>query len=69
MTVIIVDTNVIFNNQLNRLLSQKVRDGVLTVYVPTLVHAERVRQVAHEKGILFSIDFLDKRLLSLDLLC
>ena len=57
MTVIIVDTNVIFNNQLNRLLSQKVRDGVLTVYVPTLVHAERVRQVAHEKGILFSIDF------------
>ncbi len=57
MTAIIVDTNVIFNNQLNLLLSQKVSDGLLTVYVPTLVHAERFRQVAHEKGIIFSIDF------------
>lgn len=57
MTAIIVDTNVIFNNQLNRLLSQKVRDGALTVYVPTLVHAERIRQVADEKGLTFSIDF------------
>ncbi len=57
MTAIIVDTNVIFNNQLNRLLSQKVWDGALTVYVPTLVHAERIRQVADEKGLTFSIDF------------
>lgn len=53
---VILDANVLWKPALRNRLTEKVKLGVLQVYVPTLVHAERIRQIAHEKGEAFAID-------------
>ena len=53
---LILDTNVLWNLDLCHLLTEKIEKGSLRVCIPTLVHAERIRQVADRYGRQFSVD-------------
>ncbi len=57
---IILDANVLWKPSLRNQLTEKVKAGVLQVYVPTLVHAERIRQIADEKGETFAINTIQQ---------
>lgn len=59
-TAILLDTNVLWRPSLRNLLTEKIKAGSLQVYVPTLVHAERLRQIADEKGEDFAIDVIQQ---------
>lgn len=58
MVAILVDTNVLFRHTLRNRLTEKIEAGLLQVYFPTLVHAERIRQLADEKGETFALDLI-----------
>jgi predicted nucleic acid-binding protein len=53
---LLLDTNILWDLQLCRRLTEKIRTGHFIVYIPTLVHAERIRQVANHYGERFSLD-------------
>lgn len=55
-TALILDTNVLWNPDLCRRLSARIAAGDMQVYIPTLVHAERIRQIAEQYGGSFAID-------------
>ena len=55
-TALILDTNVLWNLNLCRRLSASIAAGDMQVYIPTLVHAERIRQIAEQYGGSFAID-------------
>lgn len=55
-TALILDTNVLWNLDLCRRLSARIAAGDLQVYIPMLVHAERIRQIAEQYGSSFAID-------------
>ena len=55
-TALILDTNVLWNRDLCRRLSARIAAGDMQVYIPTLVHAERIRQIAEQYGGSFAID-------------
>jgi predicted nucleic acid-binding protein len=55
-TALILDTNVLWNRTLCRRLSARIAAGDMQVYIPTLVHAERIRQIAEQYGGSFAID-------------
>jgi predicted nucleic acid-binding protein len=55
-TALILDTNVLWNRDLCRRLSARIAAGDMQVYIPTLVHAERIRQIAEQFGSSFAID-------------
>lgn len=55
-TALILDTNVLWNRDLCRRLSARIAAGDVKVYIPTLVHAERIRQIAEHYGGSFAID-------------
>lgn len=57
---ILLDTNVLWKRSLRNRLTEKIESGVLQVYVPTLVHAERIRQIADKKGENFAIDTIQQ---------
>ncbi len=59
-TALLLDTNVLRKRPLRNRLTERIRSGVLQVYVPTLVHAERIRQIADEKGEDFAIDVIQQ---------
>lgn len=59
-TAILLDTNVLWRPSLRNLLTEKIKAGSVQVYVPTLVHAERLRQVAEEKGESFALDVIQQ---------
>jgi predicted nucleic acid-binding protein len=56
IATLLLDTNIIFNEQRCARLTEHVKAGRLRVCVPTLVHAERIRQVADKFGERFAID-------------
>ena len=53
---LLLDTNILWNLRLCQRLTEKVKTGQLLVYIPTLVHAERIRQVADQYGERFALD-------------
>ena len=57
---ILVDTNVLWKPSLRDRLTEKVKTGLLQVYLPTLAHAERIRQIADEKGEDFAIHIIQQ---------
>lgn len=57
-TAILIDTNVLRRPSLRNRLTEIIMSGALQVFVPTLVHAERIRQIADEKGEDFAIDVI-----------
>ncbi len=57
---ILIDTNVLWKPSLRDQLTRKIKQGALQVYVPTLVHAERIRQIADEKGEDFAIHVIQQ---------
>lgn len=57
---VLVDTNLLWKRSLRDQLAQKISQGVLRAYVPTLIHAERIRQIADEKGDDFAIHIIQQ---------
>lgn len=57
-TTLLADTNLLFRRSLRHVLTTGIETGQIEVYIPTLVHAERIRQIAHQKGLDFAIDSL-----------
>jgi len=55
---ILVDTNILWKPHLRNKLTEKIEAGQLQVYVPTLMHTERIRQLAAKKGEDFAIDVI-----------
>lgn len=55
-TALILDTNVLWNRDLCRRLSARIAACDMRVYIPTLIHAERIRQIAEQYGGGFAID-------------
>ncbi len=53
---LLVDTNILWSRSLRNRLTERIRSGHLRVYVPTIIHAERIRQVADKWGETFAID-------------
>lgn len=53
---LLLDTNILWKTRLCERLSEKIRSGHIKIYIPTLVHAERIRQVADQWGYQFSLD-------------
>jgi hypothetical protein len=53
---LLLDTNIVFNERRCEQLTEHVKAGRLRVFIPTLVHAERIRQVADRYGDTFAID-------------
>ena len=53
---LLVDTNILWRRSLRNRLTERVRSGQLRVYVPTIIHAERIRQLADKNGEDFAID-------------
>ena len=53
---LLLDTNILWNLNLCRQLTAKIKSGALRVFIPTLVHAERIRQVADHYGDRFALD-------------
>jgi predicted nucleic acid-binding protein len=57
---ILLDTNTLWKSSLRDRLTEKIKAGTLQVFVPTLVHAERIRQIADAKGEDFAIDVIQQ---------
>lgn len=57
---LLVDTNILWKRGLRQQLTTKIETGKLRVYVPTLIHAERIRQIADIKGERFALDFIQQ---------
>jgi predicted nucleic acid-binding protein len=55
MKPILIDTNLLRRKALCRWLAIKVQANALQVYVPTIIHAERIRQVADLYGENFAL--------------
>lgn len=55
---LLVDTNILWRRSLRNRLTERVRSGRLRVYVPTVIHAERIRQLADKNGEDFAIDII-----------
>lgn len=53
---LILDTNVLWETELCQQLTERITEGKLRVFVPTLIHAERIRQVADQYEERFAID-------------
>lgn len=53
---LLIDTNILRRNSLRNRLTEHIRSGQLRVYVPTIIHAERVRQLADDRGEAFAIE-------------
>ncbi|MFN8486846.1 MAG: hypothetical protein U0350_04585 [Caldilineaceae bacterium] len=53
---LLLDTNILWNLDLCRQLTEKIKSGHLRVCIPTLVHAERIRQIADRYGDRFALD-------------
>jgi len=58
MNELLVDTNILWKHSLRNRLTDQIRSGRLRVYVPTIIHAERVRQLADSKGETFAIEVI-----------
>lgn len=58
MRTLLVDTNVLWDASLRYDLRQRIQVNDWIVYFPTLVHAERIRQLARDKGEQFALDFV-----------
>ena len=58
MNELLVDTNILWQHSLRNRLTDRIRSGQLRVYVPTIIHAERIRQLADSKGETFAIDVI-----------
>jgi len=59
-TAVLLDTNALWKPSLRDRLTEKIKSGALQVYVPTLVHAERIRQIADDKGEAFAINVVQQ---------
>ena len=59
-TALLVDTNVLWKRTLRDQLTAKIKANLLRVYVPTLAHAERIRQIADEKGEQFALHVIQQ---------
>jgi predicted nucleic acid-binding protein len=57
---ILLDTNALWKPSTRDRLTEKIKAGVLQVFVPTLVHAERIRQIADARGEDFTIDVIQQ---------
>ncbi len=57
---ILLDTNALWKPSIRDRLTEKIKAGDLQVFVPTLVHAERIRQIADAKGEDFAIDVVQQ---------
>ncbi|MFO7540677.1 MAG: PIN domain-containing protein [Chloroflexota bacterium] len=53
---LLLDTNILWDIALCQRLAEKRRDGQLEAYIPTIIHAERIRQITDQHGEEFSID-------------
>ncbi len=53
---LLVDTNILQQHSLRNRLTERIRSGQLRVYVPTIIHAERIRQLADSKGEAYAVD-------------
>ena len=53
--ILLLDTNILWDRRICRRLADKKKAGLLRVYIPTLVHAERVRQMADQFGDRFAL--------------
>ena len=53
---LLLDTNILWNLNLCRQLTEKIKAGSLRVYIPTLVHAERIRQIADHYNNRFALE-------------
>ncbi len=56
--ILLLDTNILWNRRICRRLADKKKAGQLTVYIPTLVHAERIRQIADQFGDRFALNVI-----------
>ena len=56
----LVDTNILHRPSLYTPLTTRIREGTLRVYVPTLIHAERIRQLADKRGEDFAIHIIQQ---------
>ncbi len=63
MNELLVDTNILWRRSLRNRLTERVRSGQLRVYVPTIIHAERVRQLADDRGEAFSIEVIRQQVI------
>jgi predicted nucleic acid-binding protein len=57
---VLLDTNALWKPSLRDRLTEQIKAGTLQVFVPTLVHAERIRQIANAKGEDFAIDVIQQ---------
>lgn len=53
---LLLDTNMLWNQGLTPSLTELVVAGRLRVYIPTLVHAERIRQIAQQYGERYAVE-------------
>lgn len=49
---------IFFGKKICEQLSQKIKEGTIQVYIPAIVHAERIRQVVERHGQNFSITII-----------
>jgi len=52
---LLVDTNILYKTEFLDLLQEAIQKNQIEVYIPAIVHAERIRQVADDQGEKFSI--------------
>ncbi len=57
---VLFDTTVLWKPSLRNRLTEKIKAGDLQVYIPTLIHAERIRQIADQKGELFTLQVIQQ---------
>ncbi len=57
---LLVDTNLLWKHQLRNQLTEKIKAGALKVYLPTLMHAERIRQIADQRGEAFALHIIQQ---------
>jgi len=57
---LLVDTNLLWKHSLRNRLTEQIKVGRVRAYVPTLVHAERIRQIADQKGADFAIHVIQQ---------
>jgi predicted nucleic acid-binding protein len=58
MVGVLLDTNIIRRSGLLKIIAQKVEAGLINAFIPTIIHAERVRQLADAKGEHFSLQVI-----------
>lgn len=57
---LLVDTNLLVRPSLRDLLTAKINAGLVQAYVPTLIHAERIRQIVEERGENFALHIIQQ---------